>query len=77
MRNIKQINIKNRTYYFFNDTINIKNLEPKYKNIFIQNIDLCRIGSIKNIGDYKNIHSVNPLLVKQMDTLKKLMEINT
>ena len=28
MGNIKQINIKNRTYYFFNDMINIKNLDP-------------------------------------------------
>ena len=28
MRNIKQINIKNRTYYFFNDMINIKNFHP-------------------------------------------------
>ena len=25
MGNIKEINIKNRTYYFFNDMINIKN----------------------------------------------------
>ena len=25
MGNIKQINIKNQTYYFFNDMINIKN----------------------------------------------------
>ena len=24
MRNIKEINIKNRTYYFFNDMINIE-----------------------------------------------------
>ena len=28
MGNIKQINIKNRTYYFFKDMINIKNLDP-------------------------------------------------
>ena len=28
MRNIKQINIKNRTYYFFNDMINIKDFDP-------------------------------------------------
>ena len=27
MRNIKQINIKNRTYYFFNDEINIKDFD--------------------------------------------------
>ena len=24
----KQINIKNRTYYFYNDLINIKNFDP-------------------------------------------------
>ena len=27
MRNVKQINIKNRTFYFFNDIINIKDFE--------------------------------------------------
>ena len=27
MGNIKQINIKNRTYYIFNDMINIKNFD--------------------------------------------------
>ena len=27
MGNIKQINIKNRTYYFFNDMINVKNFD--------------------------------------------------
>ena len=46
MGNIKQINIKNRTYYFFNDMINIKNFDPglikidekSYKNIGIYHI---------------------------------------
>ena len=46
MANIKQINIKNRTYYFFNDMINIKDFDPylikidkeAYKNIGIYNI---------------------------------------
>ena len=40
---IKDIDIKNRTYYFFNDIINIKNFNPNnikideksYKNILI------------------------------------------
>ena len=27
MGNIKQINIKNRTYYFFNDIINIRDFD--------------------------------------------------
>ena len=65
MENIKQINIKNRTYYFFNDMINIKdfdlsllNIDKKsYKNIGIYNIGYI---TIKKIGDCGNIHSVNP-----------------
>ena len=28
MGNIKQINIKNRTYYFLNDMINVKDFDP-------------------------------------------------
>ena len=63
---VKQINIKNRTYYFYNDMINLKNFEPNllkidrksYKNIGIYNIGYI---TIKKIDDYKNIYSVNPL----------------
>ena len=32
-RNIKQINIKNRTYYFFNDEINIKDFDSNLLKI--------------------------------------------
>ena len=63
---VKQINIKNRTYYFYNDIINLKNFESKllkidkksYKNIGIYNIGYI---TIKKIDDYENIYSVNPL----------------
>ena len=63
---VKQINIKNRTYYFYNDMINIKNFDPvllkidrkSYKNIGIYNIGYI---TIKKIDDYENIYSVNPL----------------
>ena len=50
MGNTKEINIKNRTYYFFNVVNN--------KNIVIYNIGYI---TIKNIDDYENIYSVNPL----------------
>ena len=33
MKSIKQINIKNCPYYFFNDRINIKNFDPNLLNI--------------------------------------------
>ena len=44
MGNIKQVNIKNRTYYFFNNMINIKEFDSNllkidkmsYKNISIE-----------------------------------------
>ena len=66
MRNIKQINIKNRTYYFFNDMINNKDFDSSlikidtksYKNISIYNIGYI---TIKKIDDYENINIVNPL----------------
>ena len=66
MGTVKQINIKNWTYYFYNDMINIKHFEPNllkidrksYKNIGIYNIGYI---TIKKIGDYENIYGVNPL----------------
>ena len=46
MGKVKQINIKNRTYYFYNDLININDLDARllkidkksYKHIGIYNI---------------------------------------
>ena len=66
MGNIKQINIKNRTYYFFNDMINIKNFDSKLLKISKnsnKNTDIYYIGYItmKSISDYESIHSKNPL----------------
>ena len=66
METIEQINIKNRTYYFYNDIIDIKNFDlsmlklnkKPYKDIGIYNIGYI---TIKKIGDCKNINSVNPL----------------
>ena len=65
MGEIKQINIKNWTY-FYNDIIDIINFDAwllridkkSYKNIGIYNIGYI---AIKKIDDSKNIHSVNPL----------------
>ena len=66
MGTIKQIDIKNRTFQFYNDMINIKNFDARllkidkksYKNIGIYNIGYI---TIKKIDDYENIYSVNPL----------------
>ena len=69
MGEVKQINIKNGTYYFYSDMINLKNFEPNllkidrksYRNIGIYNIGYV---TIKKIDDYENIYSVNPLCLR-------------
>ena len=66
MGDIKEVNIKNRTYYFFNDMINIKNFDSNLLKIDKKShkiIDIYYIGyvKIKNIGDYESIYSVNSL----------------
>ena len=65
MGNIKEINPKNRTYYFFDDMIHIKDLDPSLlkvdKNSYTNN-GISNIGYVtmkKSV--YVNIHSVNPL----------------
>ena len=86
MGNNKQINIKNRTYYFFDDMNNIKDFDSNslkidkksYKNIGTYYI---RYITIKDF-DYVRINSVNPLyiLIGKADgciALKRKMKINT
>ena len=66
MEKVKQIEIKNRTYYFYNDITNIEEFNSsllKIDKISYKDIDIYYIGYItmKKIGDYENIYSVNPL----------------
>ena len=61
----KQIEIKNGTYYFYNDMINLRNFESNLLKIdkkHYKGIDIYYIGhiTIKKIGDCENIHIVNP-----------------
>ena len=63
---VKQIDIQNRTYYFYNDIINVKNFDPvllKIDKISYKDIGIYNIGhiTIKKIDDGENIYSVNPL----------------
>ena len=66
MGEVKQINIKNRTYYFYNDIIDLKNFDARLLKIdkkSYKNTDIYYIGyiTIKRIDDYESIYSVNPL----------------
>ena len=63
---VKQIDIKNWTYYFYKDIIDLKNFnsmllktdKKSYRNIGIYNIGYI---TFKKVDDYENIYSVNPL----------------
>ena len=65
MGGVTQINIKNRTYYFYNRMINIKNFETNLLKIHRKSYknNIYNIGyiTIKKIEDCEKIYSVNPL----------------
>ena len=55
MKSTKQINIKDRTYYFYNDIIGIKTFHPNMLRLdkkTYKNLDIFNIGyvTVKNIG---------------------------
>ena len=66
MGEIKQINIKNRTYYFHNDRIDLKDFDAKLLKIDKKDyneIEIYYIGyvTVKKFANCNNINSVNPL----------------
>ena len=66
---IKDINIKNHVYCFFDDIININNFDPNkikidensYKNIFIYFITYVTIKDLKYIKINKTLYILKPL----------------
>ena len=71
MVTIKQMNIKNRTYYFYNGLINIKDFDPKLLKLdkkSFKDISMYYIGYVTKKSEY-NINSVKPLylLIVKLD----------
>ena len=69
MGSIKEINIKNRTYYFYNDIIDIKTFDSnnlKLDEKTYKDLDIYNIGYVtkKKIGDCYDVNSVNPLYLR-------------
>ena len=73
MGKVKQINIKNRTYYFYNDQINLKDFDTRllkvdkknYKEIGIYYVGYVTVNKIANCN---SIDRVNPsyLMIHEM-----------
>ena len=85
MREVKQINIKNRTYYFYNDMIKIKSVKPNllkidrksYKTLVFTILDILQLKKLKIVKIFTVLILCIYLLIMQTDISKKRMEINT
>ena len=74
-------NIKNRTYYFYNDQIDLKDFDGRLLKIDKKDynqIDIYYTGyvTIKKFGDYNNINSVNPLYLMINEMIGHFKEKN-
>ena len=68
MGEIKQINIKNRTYYFYNDQINLKDFDARLLKVDkkdYKKIDIYYIGyvTVKKIANWKVLKKKLKLLM--------------
>ena len=82
MGTIKQIDIKNRTYYFYNDMINIKKFDSNllkidkksYKDIGIYNNGYITIKRIDDYYSVNNNYSIkNKYSIKKYSSVKKII----
>ena len=66
MGQVRELNIKNQTYYFFDDMTNFHSNLLKIDKKPYNDVDIYYIGyiTIKKFSDCENIHSVNPLYLK-------------
>ena len=82
MGEIKQINIKNRTYYFYNDIIDLhefdrsrnKSWQKKFNGI---DIYCLAYEYKKKITECNVVNSVNPLYLRIIDMRGQCMVFNT
>ena len=72
MGTTKEINIKNRTYYFYNDIIDldefyVSKIKVDKKDFNDIDISYLGYGHKKKISEYNVIKSVNPLYLRIVD----------
>ena len=85
MREVKQINIKNRSQYFYNDIINLKKFDAELLKIDRKIIQkhwylLHWIHHKEKTDDCEKINSVNPLYLfidHANGCIEEKMELNT
>ena len=80
MGEIKQINIKNRTCYFYNGVINLDEFDEskiKLNRKNFNDIDIYYLGYEykKNITECNEVNSVNPLYLRIKDKKGQLKKV--
>ena len=76
---IKQINIKNQTYYFYNDIIELENFDSDllkidkklYKDINIYNLDILQLKKLVLVKIFAAWNLCIYVLIAEADILKK------
>ena len=81
MGSIKEVNIKDRTCYFYNDIIDIKTFESnnlKLDKKTCKDLDIFNTGyvTIKKIGHGYDVNSVNPLYLCINNASGYIKEVN-
>ena len=81
MGKVKQIKIKNRTCYFYNDQVNLKDFDARLLKVDekdYKEIDIYYIGyvTVKKIANCNNINSVNPLYLMNNEMISRFEEKN-
>ena len=81
MGKVKQIKIKNRTCYFYNDQVNLKDFDARLLKVdkkYYKEIDIYYIGyvTVKKIANCNNINSVNPLYLMINEMISRFEEKN-
>ena len=81
MGSIKEINIKERTYYFYNDIIDLKTFDSnnlKLDKKTYKDFDTFNIGyvTIKKTGYGYDVNSVNRLYLRISNATGYIKEIN-
>ena len=84
MGEVKQINIKNRTYYFYNDIIDLKDFDARLlkvdknhlKTLVFTTLDTLQFKKLMIVIVFTVLILCICVLIMQTDILKKKTEVN-
>ena len=84
MGKVKQINIKNRTYYFYNDQINLKDFDARllkvdkkdYKEIDIYYISYVAVKKIANCNNINRVNALHLMINEMICHFEEKMKIS-